>query len=175
MAGFNKVILLGNLTRDPQLKYLPSNTPVCELGLAVSRRWRDREGNMRDEVCFVDLTAFGRSAETLNQYMSKGKPILIEGRLKLDTWTAQDGTRRSKHSVVIDHFQFVGSREGGGGAGDGGYSQPQRSGGYGQQQGGGYAQPPAGGNPPPAPEPNAPPPAAPADAPPPPSEDDIPF
>lgn len=162
MPGFNKVILLGNLTRDPQLKYLPNNTPVCELGLAVSRRWRDREGNMRDEVCFVDLTAFGRQAETLNQYMSKGKPILIEGRLKLDTWQAQDGTRRSKHSVVIDHFQFVGSRDGGGG-----YAQPRHGGST------DYAQPPAsGGYSQPAPQP---PPAATPEAPPPPSEDDIPF
>lgn len=132
MASFNKVILMGNLTRDPQLKYLPNNTAVCEIGLAVNHRWRDNEGNQREEVCFVDLTAFGRRGETLNQYMSKGRPILIEGRLKLDTWTAQDGTKRSKHSVVIDNFQFVGSREGGsgGGGGGGGYDQ----GGYSQQR-----------------------------------------
>jgi len=115
---------MGNLTRDPQLKYLPNNTAVCEFGLAINRKWRDGEGNQREEVCFVDLAAFGRQGETINQYMSKGKPILIEGRLKLDSWTSQDGTKRSKHTVVIDRFTFVGSREGGGdGGGGGGYDQ----------------------------------------------------
>ncbi len=110
MANFNRVILLGNLTRDPQLRYLPNNTAVCEFGLAVNRRWRDADGNMREETCFVDVSAFGRQAETINQYMSKGRPILIEGRLKFDSWTAQDGSRRSKLSVVAERFQFVGPR-----------------------------------------------------------------
>ncbi|GAG38134.1 unnamed protein product, partial [marine sediment metagenome] len=73
MAGFNRVILLGNLTRDPQLKYLPNNTPVCEFGLAVNRRWRDRDGNQQEDVCFVDMAAFGPRGETINQYMSKGR------------------------------------------------------------------------------------------------------
>ena len=110
MANFNRVILMGNLTRDPELKYLPSNTAVCEFGLAVSRRYRDRDGNQKEEVCFVDLTAFGKVGEIINQYMSKGRPILIEGRLKFDTWTGQDGQKRSKHTVVLDNFTFVGSR-----------------------------------------------------------------
>jgi single-strand DNA-binding protein len=124
MAGYNRIVLLGNLTRDPELKYLPSNLPVCECGLAVSRRFRDKEGNNREDVCFVDITAFGRQAEVIKQYMSKGKQILIEGRLKLDQWTAQDGTKRSKHGVVIENFQFVGPREGGAGGGGGGsYAQ----------------------------------------------------
>lgn len=114
MANYNRVILLGNLTRDPQLKYLPSNMAVCEFGLAVNSRWRDRDGNQREEVCFVDVSAFGKRGETINQYMSKGRPILIEGRLKFDSWTAQDGTKRSKLSVVADNFTFVGSREAGG-------------------------------------------------------------
>jgi len=120
MASFNRIILMGNLTRDPQLKYLPNNTAVCEFGLAVNHRWRDRDGNQREEVCFVDVTAFGRQGEVINQYVTKGRPILVEGRLKLDTWTAQDGGKRSKHSVIVDNFQFVGAREGGGGPGGGG-------------------------------------------------------
>ena len=123
MAGFNRVILMGNLTRDPELKYLPNNTAVCDLGLAVNHKWRDREGNQREEVCFVDLSVFGRQAETMNQYMSKGRPILIEGRLRYDTWTGQDGQKRSKHSVIVDNFKFVGSRESGGQSQGGGYSR----------------------------------------------------
>lgn len=110
MAGYNRVILLGNLTRDPQLRYLPNNLAVCEFGLAVSRRFRDRDGNQKEDVCFVDVSAFGRQGETINQYMSKGRPILIEGRLRYDTWTGQDGQKRSKLSVVVDTFQFVGPR-----------------------------------------------------------------
>ena len=115
MANFNKVILMGNLTRDPQLRYLPNNTAVCEFGMAVNRNWRDRDGNQREEVCFVEISSFGRQAEVINQYMSKGRPCLVEGRLKFDSWTGQDGQKRSKHSVVVENFQFVGPREGGGG------------------------------------------------------------
>jgi single-strand DNA-binding protein len=159
MANFNKVILMGNLTRDPQLKYLPNNNPVCECGLAVNRRWRDRDGNQREEVCFVDLSVFGRQAETMNQYMSKGRPILIEGRLKYDTWTGQDGQKRSKLSVVVENFQFVGPREGGASGGAEGYSQGSR----GYEPGAGYDQ--AGPTPPESAETEGPPP----------SGDDIPF
>ncbi len=110
MASYNRVILLGNLTRDPQLRYLPSNMAVCEFGLATNRRWRDRDGNQKEEVCFVDVEAFGRQAETINQYMGKGRPILIEGHLRLDSWTGQDGQKRSRLRVVVDSFQFVGGR-----------------------------------------------------------------
>ena len=110
MASYNRVILMGNLTRDPQLRYLPNNTAVCEFGLATNRRYRDRDGNQKEEVCFVDVTAWGRSAETINQYMTKGRGILIEGRLKLDQWTNQEGEKRSKLTVVADTFQFVGGR-----------------------------------------------------------------
>jgi single-strand DNA-binding protein len=117
MANYNRIILMGNLTRDPQLKYLPNNTAVCEFGMAVNRNWRDRDGNQREEVCFVDLSAFGRPGEVINQYMSKGQPILVEGRLKYDTWTGQDGQKRSKHSIVVENFQFVGARAGGPGGG----------------------------------------------------------
>ena len=137
MASFNKVILMGNLTRDPQLKYLPSNMAVCDIGIAVSRRWRDKDGNQKEEVCFVDATAWSRSAETINQYMKKGQPILIEGRLKLDQWTGQDGQKRSKLGVVIENFRFVGAREGGGAPGaaapyqQGAPPAAERPGGYG--------------------------------------------
>lgn len=118
MSSFNKVILMGNLTRDPELKYLPNNTAVCELGLATNHRWRDKDGNQREDVCFVDVAVFGRGGEVVHQYMTKGRSILIEGRLKYDTWTSQDGTKRSKHSVVADNFTFVGGpREGGAGGG----------------------------------------------------------
>ena len=110
MASFNRVIMLGNLTRDPQLRYLPSNTAVCDFGLAMNHRWRDKDGNQKEDVCFVDVTAFGRQAETINQYVTKGRSILVEGRLRFETWTGQDGQKRSKHSVVVDTFQFVGPR-----------------------------------------------------------------
>ena len=112
MANYNKVILIGNLTRDPELRYLPSQTPVAELGLAVNRRWRGQDGQQREETCFIDCTAFGKQAEVINQYMSKGRPIMIEGRLQLDTWEGKDGSRRSKHKVVIEQFQFLGGGQG---------------------------------------------------------------
>ncbi len=111
MANYNKVILAGNMTRDPQLRFLPSQTAVADFGLAINRKWRTPEGQQREEVCFVDCTAFGKQAETLNQYTKKGSPILIEGRLKLDTWE-KDGQKHSKLKVVIDGFQFLGAPSG---------------------------------------------------------------
>ncbi len=107
MAGFNKVLLMGNLTRDPQLSYTPSQTPVVDFGLATNRRWTGQNGTQREETCFVDCRAFGRLAENINKYMTKGRPIFIEGRLSFDTWTAQDGTKRSKHRVTVENFQFL--------------------------------------------------------------------
>lgn len=107
MASYNKIILVGRLTRDPQLSFLPSQTPVCEIGLAVNNKWRDKDGNQREDVCFIDCRCFGKQAETLNQYMSKGRQILVEGRLELDQWEATDGTKRSKHRVMIQSFQFM--------------------------------------------------------------------
>ena len=125
MASFNRVILLGNLTRDPQLKYLPSQTAVAEFGLAMNRKFRTQTGEDREEVTFVDCSAFAKQAELINQYFTKGKPIFIEGRLKLDSWEdKQGGGKRSKLSVVVENFQFVGGRDGGGGGtggGGGGY------------------------------------------------------
>ena len=108
MANYNKVILVGNLTRDPQLSYLPSQTPVCEFGIAVNRRWRGANGEQRQETCFVDCRCYGKSAETFNQYMSKGQPVLVEGRLQFDTWQGQDGQKRSKHRIFVQNFQFLG-------------------------------------------------------------------
>ena len=133
MANFNKVILMGNLTRDPQLSYLPSQTPVVEIGLAVNRTWKGQEGQKNEDTCFVDCKAFGKQAEVLNQYMTKGRPILIEGRLDFSSWEGKDGQKRSKLRVVIENFQFIGSASsggGGGGGGGGGYrSQPAAGGG----------------------------------------------
>ncbi len=126
MASYNKVILMGNLTRDPQLSYLPSQTPVVEFGLAVNRRWRDREGNQREDVCFIDCRCFGKQAETINKYMNKGRAILVEGRLDFDTWEGKDGSRRSKHRVFVERFTFVDSQSGGGPGGGGGNYQQQR-------------------------------------------------
>src|SRR4051812_6354076 len=118
MANFNKVLLMGNLTRDPQLKYLPNQTPVADFAVACNRKWKGPNGEDREDVTFVDVAAFGKQAEVINQYFQKGKPIFIEGRLKFDQWEdKQGGGKRSKLSVVVENFQFIGSREGGGGGG----------------------------------------------------------
>jgi len=109
MASFNQVILMGNLTRDPQLKYLPSQTPVAEFGLACNRKFKTQNGEEREEVLFVDCSAFGKTGELINQYFTKGKPIFIQGRLKYDSWEdKQGGGKRSKHSVTVDNFQLLG-------------------------------------------------------------------
>jgi single-strand DNA-binding protein len=120
MAGFNKVIIMGNLTRDPQLSYLPSQTAVVEFGLATSRKWRDREGQDREDTCFVDCRSYGKQAETIAKYCQKGRPLLIEGRLQLDQWEAQDGSKRSKHRIFVESFTFVGGGNVGGSGNAGG-------------------------------------------------------
>lgn len=112
MANFNKVLLIGNLTRDPQLSYTPSQTAVVDFGLAVNRRWKGQDGENKEETCFVDCRAFGRTAENINKYMTKGRPLFVEGRLTFDSWTAQDGTKRSRHRVTVENFQFLGSAGG---------------------------------------------------------------
>ena len=109
MANFNKVFLIGNLTRDPQLSYLPSQTAVVEFGLAVNRRWTGRDGEKREETCFVDCRAFSKQAENINKYLKKGRPVFVEGRLSFDSWTAQDGTKRSKHRITVENVQFLGA------------------------------------------------------------------
>ena len=131
MAGsYNKVLLLGNLTRDVELRYLPnSNTAVAAIGLAVNRRFRTQTGEDREEVTFVDCEAFGRTAETMSQYLRKGRPVFIEGRLKLDQWDdKQSGQKRSKLKVIVEGFQFVDSGGGGGGGGEGGGARREPAG-----------------------------------------------
>ena len=112
MANFNKIFLMGNLTRDPQLSYLPSQTAVVEFGIAVNRKWKSKGGEDKEEVCFVDCRAYGRTAENINKYLTKGRPLFVEGRLTFDSWTAQDGSKRSKHRVTVENFQFLGSASG---------------------------------------------------------------
>jgi single-strand DNA-binding protein len=123
MANLNKVMLIGNLTRDPELKYTPGNQAVCELGLAVNRKYRTKDNEEREEVTFIDCEAWGKQAEVIKQYMAKGRPIYIEGRLKLDTWEDKNGGgKRSKLYVVADTWEFVGGGREEGGAG-GGYER----------------------------------------------------
>lgn len=119
MANLNKVMLIGNLTRDPDLKFTAGNQAVCELGLAVNRRYKTKDGEEREDTTFVDCEAWGKQAEVLKQYLTKGRPLFIEGRLKLDQWEDKDGQKRSKMRVVIENFQFLGSGQGGGGREDG--------------------------------------------------------
>jgi single-strand DNA-binding protein len=121
----NKVIIVGNLTKDPELKYTPGGTAVCEMRLAANHRYRrgGEGGEMVDETCFVDVASFGRSGENCNQYLRKGSTVLVEGRLKFDQWTSQDGQKRSKHSVVADRVHFFPKSGGGAGSGGGGESQ----------------------------------------------------
>lgn len=107
MANYNKILLMGNLTRDPQLSYTPNQTAVVDFGLATNRRWTAQDGSQREETCFVDCRAFGRQAENMNKYLSKGRLVFIEGRLTFDTWTAQDGTKRSRHRVTVENCQFM--------------------------------------------------------------------
>jgi single-strand DNA-binding protein len=115
MASFNKVILVGNLTRDPELRYTPKGTAIAKIGLAVNRVWRNEAGETKEEVTFVDVDVFGRTAENVGQYMRKGRPILIEGRLKLDQWDdKQTGQKRSRLGVVAETVQFLGSANAGG-------------------------------------------------------------
>lgn len=129
MASFNKVLLMGNLTRDPQLSYTPSQTAVVDFGLATNRRWTGPDGSQRDETCFIDCRAFGRMAENINKFFSKGKPIFLEGRLTYDSWTAQDGTKKSRIRVTVENFQFLPGTGGGGGGGGGAYQGDQGHGG----------------------------------------------
>ena len=110
MANFNKVILAGNLTRDPDLRYTPKGTAVAKLSLAINRSWKSETGEERQEVTFVDIDAFGRQAEVIGQYLKKGRPLLVEGRLKLDTWEdKQTNQKRSRLGVVLESFQFLDS------------------------------------------------------------------
>ncbi|HOK95371.1 MAG TPA: single-stranded DNA-binding protein [Anaerohalosphaeraceae bacterium] len=107
MANLNKVLLMGNMTRNPQLSYLPSNTPVVEFGLAINRRYKKQDGTMADEPCYVDCRLFGKRAEVVNKYFKKGDPIFVEGRLQYDAWE-KDGKKQSKLRVFVENFEFIG-------------------------------------------------------------------
>jgi single-strand DNA-binding protein len=142
MASFNKVILVGNLTRDPQVKYTTGGTAVTEIGLAVNRRWLDKQSNQwKDETTFVDITLWGRTAEIAGEYLAKGRPVLIEGRLQLDTWDDREtGQKRSKLRVVGENMTMLGGKGdnagGGGGGGGGNYGGRGASGGSSRGQSG---------------------------------------
>jgi single-strand DNA-binding protein len=119
VANFNKVILAGNLTRDPELRYTPKGTAIARITLAINRKWTSEAGEQKEEVTFVDIDAFAKQAETIGQYLKKGRPLLVEGRLRYETWDdKQTGQKRSKLGVVLDNFQFLdsGNRGEGGGA-----------------------------------------------------------
>ena len=122
MASFNRVILVGNLTRDIELKYTPGGTAVTDVGVAVNDRRKNSSGEWVDETTFVDVTLWGRTAEVASEYLGKGSPILVEGRLKLDTWET-DGQKRSKLRVVCERMQMLGGPSGGGGGGGGSRSR----------------------------------------------------
>lgn len=119
MANYNRVLLMGNLTRDPELKYTASGTAVGNFGLAINRNWTGPDGNRREETTFVDCEVWGKQAETFCEYMAKGRPVFVEGRLRLDSWESQEGQKRSKLKVVCERFQFLGGRSEGGPRGSG--------------------------------------------------------
>ncbi len=127
MSSFNKVIMMGNLVRDPELSYLPSQAAVVEFSLATTHKYRGADGQDREDTCFIDCRMYGKRAEVIQKYFSKGKPIMIEGRLTLDRWDAPDGSKRSKHRIFIENFSFVGSGSGGQGGGGGYNSGPRQS------------------------------------------------
>jgi single-strand DNA-binding protein len=161
MANFNRVILLGNITRDIEIKYLQSGTAVTELGMAINDRRKGQNGEWIEETVFVDVTLWGRTAEVAGEYLGKGSQVLIEGRLKLDTWE-KDGKKNSKLRVVGEKMQMLGSRGGGGGGGGGRGGPPQH-----------YDESEYGGEPAPAPASRGG--GGRSSAPPPPPEDEIPF
>ena len=143
MPNLNKVMLIGNLTRDPEIKYTPKGTAIAAFGLAVNRNYTTESGEKREEVTFIDLEAYARLAEIIGEYCKKGRPIFVEGRLKLDQWDdKQSGQKRSKMKVVVETMQLLGSREGGGGGGGGGGEEGSHGGGGGAPQRRAPAQPP---------------------------------
>ncbi len=159
MASYNRVILLGNLTRDPEVRYTPKGSAVAEVGLAVNRVYTTEGGEKREEVTFVDVTLWGRTAEIAGEYLKKGRPVLIEGRLQLDTWDdKQSGQKRSKLKVVGEAMQLLGSRPGAGGTGA--ETEEATSSGGGARASSGSGRPSA---PPPRPAPSEP------------DDDEIPF
>lgn len=121
MANFNKVYLIGNLTRDPELRVTPKGTAICQFGMAVNRQFKDESGALRDDTTFVDIEAWGKQGETISKYCTKGRPLFVEGRLKFDQWEDKtSGQKRSKLKVVLEGFQFLGTGQREGGAPGGG-------------------------------------------------------
>ncbi|MDQ7046221.1 MAG: single-stranded DNA-binding protein [Sulfurovum sp.] len=129
---YNKIILAGNLTRDIEIRYTQSGAAIGNTAIATSRKFKSATGEQKEEVLFVDLTFFGRTAEIANQYLRKGSKVLVDGRLKLDQWTAQDGSKRSKHSVTVENLQMLGSKD---------EAAPMGGNGYSQQGGSNYEKP----------------------------------
>jgi single-strand DNA-binding protein len=162
-ASLNKVLLMGNLTRDPEVKYTPKGTAVCDLGIAINDTYKAQDGTLKETVTYVDVEVWGRTAENCKQYLTKGRPVFVEGQLRLDQWESPQGEKKSRMKVRADRVQFLG---GGGGAGGGG----GRSGGY--AGAGDQRSAPA-----PATEPGRSParPEVAEDRPPLPDDDDIPF
>ena len=155
---YNKIILAGNLTRDIEIRYTQSGAAIGNTAIATSRKFKSQTGEQKEEVLFVDITFFGRTAEIANQYLRKGSKVLVDGRLKLDQWTAQDGSKRSKHSVTVESLQMLGSKDEAAPMGGNGYSQ-QGGSSYEApaQQQNSYSQPaPSAPAPAPQPTPNIP-------------------
>lgn len=135
MGALNKVMLIGNITRDPEIRYTPKGSPVCDLGLAVNRRYTTESGERQEEVTFLDVVLWSKQAELAAQYLHKGSPVFIEGRLQMDTWEDKaSGQKRSKIKIVCENMQFIDSKGGGGPRGGGGESE---------EDGGGYTRQPA--------------------------------
>ena len=140
MASFNRVILIGNITRDPELRYTPNSLAVTDIGLAVNDRRKGQNGEWMEETTFVDITIWGRTAEVVCEYCTKGSPLMVEGRLKLDSWEGNDGQKRNKLKVVGERVQLLGSKGGGGGGGEGrSYSRQQSA----PSHDNSYSQPPS--------------------------------
>lgn len=127
MASYNHVTLVGNLTRDPELRYTPGGVAVCDLSLAVNRKWKSGSGEQKEEVGFFEIVAWGKTAEVAAQYLKKGRPVLIGGRLQQDRWETEDGQKRSKIKVVAEQIQFLGSNQDGGGSGGGSRQHKEQS------------------------------------------------
>ena len=144
MPNLNKVMLIGNLTRDPEVKFTPKGTAIAELGLAINRTWKNESGEKQEETTFVDVTLWGRQAEIAKEYLTKGRPVYIEGRLQLDTWDDKaTGQKRSKLRVTGEQMQLLGSRDGAGGGDGGGGGNYSRGGGNASSGGDEYDQRPA--------------------------------
>jgi len=133
---YNKVVLVGNLTRDIELKYLQSGTAIGSTAIATSRKFKGSDGSQKEEVCFIDVSAFGRTAEVMNQYLKKGSKVLVDGRLKLDQWQDQNGNKRSKHSVIVESMQMLDSKGDNNMGNNNSYNSapPQQNNSYNQQQ-----------------------------------------